>query len=144
VDVTLDGTLLKLAGKFLSGTNHDEAVARKIVTNLQSVTVKSFEFSSDGQYDMADVEAIRSQVKGPQWARIVGVRSKRDGDNIDVFFKDAGNGNLGGLVVLCAGPRELTIVSIVGTLDPSELIGLGGHFGIPEMDLSIHSRKDAR
>ena len=138
VDVTLDGTMLRLAGRFMSDKNADEAQVKKLISGLQSITVKSFEFSSAGQYDPADVEAIRAQVKGPGWSRIVGVSSKRDGDNVDVYFKDAGNGNLGGIVVLCAGPRELTIVSISGTLDPSQLADLGGHFGVPKLDLGIH------
>lgn len=144
VDVRLDGALLKMAGRFLSGKSDDEAHAKKMLSNLESITVRSYEFSREGQYDPADVEAVRAQVKAPQWSRIVGVRSRRDGENVDVYFKDGGNGNLGGIVVISAEPKELTIVSIVGTLDPSELAGLGGQFGIPELDISIHGKKDAK
>jgi hypothetical protein len=141
VDVTLDGSLLKLAGRFLSGKGDDDAITRKILAGLESITIRSYEFSSDGQYDTADLEAIRAQVKGPQWSRIVGVRSKKDGDNVDVYLKDGGSGNLGGVVVLAAESRELTIVMVVGTLDPAQLAGLGGHFGIPEFDFSVLGRK---
>jgi len=146
VDVRLDGALLKMAGRFLSGKNEDEAHTRKILSNLESITVRSYEFSREGQYDPADVEAVRAQVKAPLWSRIVGVTSRRDGGNVDVYFKDGGNGNLGGIVVICAEPRELTIVSIVGTLDPSELAGLSGQFGIPDLDISIHGhgRRDGK
>lgn len=147
VDVTLDGTLLKLAGKFLSGKDEDDSATRKILAGLESITVRSYEFSSAGQYEPADVETIRTQVKGPQWSRIVGVRSKKDGENVDVYFKDGGNGNLGGIVVLCAEPTQLTIVVVAGTLDPAQLAGLGGHFGIPELAISIGSMgwgKDAK
>ncbi|HUA61566.1 MAG TPA: DUF4252 domain-containing protein [Verrucomicrobiae bacterium] len=136
VDVTLDGPLLKLVGKFLSSEGEDQP-ARKILSGLQSITVKSYEFSSEGQYDPADLEEIRAQVKAPAWSRIVGVRSKKDRENVDVYFKDGGNGNLGGIVVLCAEPRELTIVSVVGTIDPSQLASLGGQFGIPRFDFEI-------
>jgi len=100
VDVTLDGTLLKLAGRFLSGKGDDESATRKILAGLESITVRSYEFAHDGEYDTADLDAVRAQVKAPQWSRIVGVRSKKDGDNVDVYFKDGGNGNLGGIVVL--------------------------------------------
>ena len=137
VDVSLDGAMLRMAGRFMSDKDADQAKARKLLSGLQSVTVKSFEFSSEGQYDMVDVDAVRAQVKGPQWSRIVGVRSKRDGDNVDVYFKDGGNGNLGGIVVICAEPMELTIVSIAGTLDPSQLADLGGQFGIPRLDMGV-------
>jgi hypothetical protein len=139
VDVTLDGSLLKLAGRFLSAKG-DEATAKKIIAGLESIVVRSYEFSSEGQYEMADLDAVRAQVKGPLWSRIVGVRSKKDGDNVDVYFKDGGNGNLGGVLVICAEPRELTIVSVVGNLDPAQLASLGGQFGIPELDFSIGGR----
>jgi hypothetical protein len=138
VDVTVDASLLKLAARFLSGDGEKEAT-RKILSGLQSITVRSYEFSSEGQYDPADLEEIRAQVKAPQWSRIVGVRSKKDRENVDVYFKDGGNGNLGGIVVLCAEPTELTIVSVVGTIDPSQLASLGGQFGIPRFNFEIGS-----
>jgi hypothetical protein len=141
VNITLDGSLLKMAGRFLSGKSADDAATKSILAGLQSITVHSFEFSRDGQYDPADVEAIRAQVKAPQWSRIVGVTSKKDGQTVDIYLKDGGNGNLGGLVVLSAEPRELTVVSVVGTLDPSQLAGLGGQFGIPELDFSVGGKK---
>src|SRR5579871_5692922 len=90
VDVSLNGPLLKFAGRFFSGKDKGEADMAKILANLQSITVKGYEFSRDQEYDDADLEVIRSQVKGPQWSRIVGVRSKND-DNVDVYFKDGGN-----------------------------------------------------
>jgi hypothetical protein len=146
VDVSLDGSMLRLAGRFLSDKDEDSAKAKKVLSGLQSITVKSFEFSSEGQYDKSDVDAVRAQVQGPQWSRIVGVTSKKDGGNVDVYFKDAGNGNLGGIVVLCAEPKDLTIVNIVGTLDPSQLADLGGQFGVPKLNLGIHigGKKDAK
>jgi hypothetical protein len=141
VEVTLDASMLKIAGQFLSSSDRDEAVAKKLIAGLQSVLVRSYEFSSDGQYDKADLEAVRAQVKGPAWMRIVGVTSKRDGENVDVYFKVGSDGNLGGILVLCAEPRELTVVMVTGTLDPSQLATLGGHFGIPEFDVAIGGEK---
>ena len=138
VDVTLDSSLLKLAGKFLSSGGEND-VTRKILAGLQSVTVRSYQFSAEGQYDPADVDAIRAQVKAPEWSRIVGVKSKKDRENVDIYFKDGGNGNLGGIVVICAEPTELTIVSVVGTIDPSQLASLGGQFGIPRFDFELGS-----
>jgi hypothetical protein len=146
VDVSLDSSMLRLAGRFLSDKDKDTAKTKKTLSGLQSIAVKSFEFSSEGQYDKADVDAVRAQVQGPQWSRIVGVTSKKDGENADVYFKDAGNGNLGGIVVICAEPKELTIVSIAGMLDPSELADLGGQFGVPKLDVGINAsrKKEAK
>ena len=142
VNVTLDGPMLKLAGRFLSEKSEDEATARKVVSSLQSIMVRTFEFSREGQYDPADLDSIRAQVKSAPWSRVVGVTSKRDGDNVEVYFKDGGNGTLSGMLVICAEPRDLAIVSVVGKLDPSDLAYLGGQFGIPKLDfgISIHRK----
>ena len=134
VDVTLDKTMLHLAGRFL-GDGQDEAKAKKIMAGLDSVTVKSFQFASEGQYDPADLDAVRAQLRAPDWLRIVGVKAKGSGDNVDVYAKPAANGKLGGVMVIAAEPRELTVVSIVGTLEPEQLAELGGEFHIPELDM---------
>ena len=142
VSVTMDKSMLKLAGKFLKDDD-DEAEVRRLLSGLDGIYVRSFEFGKDGEYSKADVEAVRSQLQGPAWGRIVGVRSKRRDGDVDVYFKDAGNGQIGGIVVIAAEPRELTIVNISGTLDPDKLAELGGEFGIPRLETS-KARKVAR
>ena len=63
VDVTLDESMLQLASKFLSKDDPDEVQVKKLVGKLKGVYVRSFEFEKEGQYSMADVEAIRVQLK---------------------------------------------------------------------------------
>ncbi len=142
VVVTMDKSMLKLAGKFLKDGD-DDAEVRKLIAGLDSISVRSFQFANEGAYSKADVEAVRRQLQGPAWGRLVGVRSKRSEGDVDVYFKDSGNGQLGGIVVIAAEPRELTIVSIVGNLDPEKLADLGGEFGIPRLEGS-RIRKVAR
>jgi hypothetical protein len=140
VDVTFDGPLLKLAGRFLSDKDPDEARAKRMVANLKGIYVRSLEFETRGEYDAADVEQIRVQLKSPAWTRVVGVRSKKDGENAEIFLKTDGT-NIGGLVVLVADPKELTIVNIVGQINPEDVRDLGGHFGIPKLDLDQKDNK---
>jgi hypothetical protein len=129
VDVTLDGAMLQLASKFLSSDDPDDAKIKQIVSKLKSVYVRSFEFSKDAQYSMDDIEALRAQLKSPQWSRIVSDKSKTE---------------TSGLVVIDAEPKELTIVHIDGPIDVSELSELGGHMGIPRLRHAIrkNSEKD--
>jgi hypothetical protein len=131
VVVTLDKSMLRLNSRFLDEAA--EAEVRKLMAGLDSIYVRSLEFASEGEYSAADVEAVRSQLQTPAWSRIVGVRSQRSGRDADVYFKNAGNGQLGGIVVIDAEPKELTIVEINGTLDPERLVELGGEFGIPRL-----------
>lgn len=142
VTVTMDKSMLQFAARFLKDKDDEEADVRKLIAGLDSIYVRSFQFKNEGEYSMADVEGVRSQLRSPAWGRLVGVRS-RHGDNVDVYFKDGGNGSLGGIVVIAAEPRELTIVNIIGTLDPEKLADLGGEFGIPRLQRS-RAHKEAR
>ena len=137
VDITLDGAMLRLAGRFLSGKNEDQSRARNLISGLESISVRSFTFAGAGQYSAADVDAVRAQVQSAPWGRVVGVKNK-EGDNVDVYFKDGGEGKLAGIVLIAAEPKELTVVSIVGAIDPSRLDDLGGAFGIPKLDVDVH------
>ena len=136
VEVTLEGSLLRLAGRFLSDQDHDQARAKKLMAGLEAIYVRTFEFAADGAYDKADVDAVRAQLKGPGWSRLVGVKSKRNGKDADVFLKTTGEGQIGGIVVIAAEPRQLTVVNIAGTIDPAKIVDLGGRFHIPELALS--------
>jgi hypothetical protein len=142
VDVTLDGAMLQLASRFLSGKQPDEAKAKKLIAGLKGVYVKSFEFAKEGEYSPEDLEAIRAQLRAPAWSRIVGVRSKRQGENVEVFVKTEAN-QIAGLVVLSAEPKELTVVQIDGPIDPDQLSELGGHFGIPKVELERRKQPKA-
>jgi len=135
VDVTLDGSMLRLAAKWLHDTGED-AKAKKVLSSLEGIYIRSYHFASEGEYTKADVETFRSQFRAPGWSRLVGARSKRSGGDADVFVKTDANGNLGGLVVVAAEPRELTVVNIVGTIDPAQLADLGGRFHLPALDLT--------
>ena len=136
VEVTLDGSLLRMASRFLSDQDRDQARAKKLMAGLEAVFVRSFEFAGDGGYDIADLDAVRTQLREPGWSRIVGVKSKRCSKDADVYLKTAENGQLVGIVVIAAEPRQLTVVNIVGTFDPAKMVDLGGRFHIPELELS--------
>ena len=133
VNITVDGALLRVAAKFLSGDD-DETDIKRLIGKIRGIYVRSFEFDQAGEYTDADLESLRAQVKGPQWSRMASVRSQRAGENVDVFLK-MNNDLMDGLVVIAAQPRELTFVNIVGPIDLDALARLGGQFGIPRMNL---------
>jgi len=129
VNITLDGPLLQLAGQFLNSGNSDERAAKEIVSKLRGIHVRSFEFAREGAYTDADLDAIRSQLKSPAWARVVDSRED-SGEHTQIFVK-LENNTLGGVVILSAERTELSIVSIDGAIDLKQLSTLGGKFGIP-------------
>jgi len=132
-EVTLNQHTLQLAAKFMN--DEGDAEARELVKKLKGIYVRSFEFDSAGEYSQADVESVRAQLKPPLWEKVVGVRSKRDGENAEIYFKADNDNRIGGLVIIAADPKELTIVHIDGPLDPSDLDKLGGDFGVPKVEM---------
>jgi Domain of unknown function (DUF4252) len=133
VEVALDERSLRLAAKFLSANNPDEAKVKEIVSGLKGVYVRVFEFDKPGEYSPNDLEPIRSQLRQPGWDKIVGVTSRR-GSNVDVHLKYQGDTVLG-VAIVAADPTELTVVNIVGSIDLEKVRQLAGQFGIPKLDL---------
>ncbi len=133
VEVTMDAPMLRWASKFLSADDPEEQKAAKLVANLKGIYVRSYEFDDEGAYSSEDVETLRSQVRGPNWTRVVGVRSQRDGENVDVFFR-LENDKMAGIIVIAAERKELTFVNIVGPLEVDQLADLSGEFGIPKLN----------
>ena len=145
VDVNLDSSLLQLAAKFLSSAKPDEAKARELVSGLKGIYVRSFEFNEENAYSNDDINGIRSQLLGPEWVKLVGIRSKRDKEDVEVFTSTAGQ-KIKGLAIICAQPKELTVVNIVGSIDLEKLSELEGQFGIPKLGLegAERAKKDQK
>ena len=137
VDVNIDERLIRIAAKAFSDKDADERAIKKLIEGVKGIYVKSFEFDSDGQFTNADVDAIRAQVRGPGWTRLVNVTSKKEG-NVEVYLLMVGE-EIGGLAVLSSEDRELTVVNIVGPVDLEKLAKLEGQFGVP--DLGIEKTK---
>ncbi len=132
VDVRVDGGLLLMASKFLRSDKADEAAVKEIVRDLKGVYVKGVEFDKEGEFTAADVEEIRRQLAGPGWDRIVGVRSKRDGENVEVFLMISADAVIEGVGVLITDPKQIMVVNVVGKIDPEKINNLRGQFGIPK------------
>ena len=137
VDVNIDGPLLRMASRVFDDKDEDERKVKQLLAGIKGVYVRNFEFETDGQYTAADIEAIRTQLRGPGWTRMVDVKSKKDG-NVEVYVLLNGE-QVGGLTVLSSENRELTVVNIVGPVDLDKLAELEGHLGIPEF--GIESKK---
>ena len=139
VDVNIDERLMRLAAKVFSDKDADEREVKKLVNGLKGIYVKSFQFDADGQYAAADVESIRSQLRGPGWTRLVNVTSKKDGI-VEVYLLFNGDA-VGGLAVLHTDDRELTVVNIVGPVDLDKLAKLEGQLGVPELGIEQQKTK---
>ncbi len=138
VDLSIDQSLLGLASGFLSGEGDDREV-KALIGGLKGIYVKSLQFDRDGVFDAAVLEQLRGQLSSGNWSRLVTARSAKDRSDVGVYLWRQNGGRPGGLAVLTSGPRQLTIVNIVGTIDLEQLQKLQGKFGVPA-DLGIEKR----
>lgn len=130
VDVTLDADMLRIASKFFSAKKADERAVREMISGLQGIYVRSYEFAKEGEYDPAIAERLKSQL-GSSWKALVTVRSKKK-ENVNIYADMRGEEILG-LVIIAAEPKEFTVVNIVGRIDLDRLADLEGEFGIPRI-----------
>lgn len=134
VDLSLNGATLQFAAKFLDSKDPDEAKVRKLIGGLEGIYIKTFEFKKAGEWSDSDLEAIRKQLRPPEWSRIVGVKSSQDGENAEIYVRNE-NKKITGVAILASEPKELTVVNIAGPVDLESLADLGGHLGIPKVDI---------
>lgn len=139
VDVSLTGPTLQFAAKFLDGKDPQEAQVKKLLEGITGIYVKSYQFKKDGVWSKSDLDRLRNQLRAPQWSRIVGVTSSTDGENTEVFVRSE-NRKMTGVAILVAEPKELTVVNIVGAIDLNSLAELGGHFGVPKVEVPAQSK----
>ena len=133
VNVTLDEDKLKFASAFLSNDDPNQSAAKNLVGGLKAINVRVFEFDAPGQFAIADLEAIRSQLKGPGWSKLIEAKDRDESAEVYMFSKVK---EFGGLMIIAAEKRELAVVNIVGPVDLKTLGSLGGKFGIPK-DLGL-------
>ena len=127
-EVTLGKNMLAFASKFMNGKDQDEAATRALITGLDGIYVREYEFDKEGQYSMDEIEQLRKYFETSDWSPIVKERQRKTGESTDVMVKLV-NGESHGMFILDVEPRELTIVLILGPVhmdDLSKLRGIGG------------------
>ena len=128
-NVTLDGSLLKMAGqqmeeKAAKSKSEKKAFAADLVHRLKGIYVKSFEFDKPGEYTKADLDSVTRQLESGGWKPIVHVEEKKSGETTGIYVMQEG-GETVGMAIVAAEPKELTVVNLVGPIDFSQLGSLG-------------------
>jgi hypothetical protein len=132
-EVTIDPSMLKNFGQALVPSGRNTEAAKQILSELEGVYVRSYEFDDPKAYTMDDINPIRKQLSAPGWTRIVVNEEKgRDGDwELQEIWLFNPGGKLGGIFIINAERNELQVINVVGPIDLSKLGALGGIFGIP-------------
>lgn len=135
VEVNIDGKLLDLAKRVMVKTNDEDA--KKIgqaISGLKGIYVRVFNFENENEYDIRDVEEIRSQLQTPGWVKLANVRSKKNNQKIDVFTMFTGD-VMSGVAVLISESKSVALVNVIGPIDLDLLAEMSGKLNIPKIDI---------
>ena len=131
-EVTLGKNMLEFAAKFMKDKDGNDAATRQLITGLDGIYVRDYEFDKPGEYSLEHVEQIRQAFNTPEWSSMVRERERKTGESTDVMVKLV-NGESRGLFVLSAEPKELAVVLILGPIrmdDLGKVMGMSGVGGM--------------
>ncbi len=128
-NVTLEGPMLKLAAQAMQqkaskSNSQKKEMAAGLVERLKGIYVRNFEFANPGEYTKADLDSVMHQLQSGGWKPMVHVEEKKSGETTGIYVMEEG-GEIVGMAVVAAEPKELTVVNIVGPIDFSQLGSLG-------------------
>lgn len=107
----------------------------EVLREVKSVSIRSFKFAAEHQYDPADIDSVRSQLSSPEWKSLVRVHQKGDkAEDVDIYVS-TDHDLVTGLAIIASGPREFTIVNIVGSVDPAKLAKVSDRLGLPALPM---------
>jgi hypothetical protein len=136
VEVNIDGKLLDLAKRVT--VKVDDVNAKKVaqaIGGLKGIYVRAYRFETENEYNMADVDAIRSQLNAPGWEKVANVRSKKNNQKVDVYTMFTGD-IMSGVAVVISESKSIAVVNMIGPIDIELLAELGGKLSIPEIDIA--------
>ena len=135
VEVNIDGKLLDLAKRVMVKVNDPNA--KKIgqaISGLKGIYVRVYNFTNENEYNIADIDEIRSQLQSPGWEKLVNVRSKKDNQKIDVFTMFAGD-VMSGVAVVVSESKSIAVINVIGPIDIDLLAEISGKMNIPKIQI---------
>jgi hypothetical protein len=128
-NVTLEGPMLKLAAQSMQekaskSKSEKKQMAAGLLERLKGIYVRNFEFAKPGEYSKADLDSVMSQLQSGGWKPMVHVEEKKSGETTGIYVMEEG-GEVVGMAIVAAEPKELTVVNLVGPIDFSQLGSMG-------------------
>ncbi len=143
VEVNIEGNLLAMAKRVLAKINDQDAKkVAQAISGLQGIYVRSYNFEKEDEYNVADVDEIRNQLKAPGWEKLANVRSKKNNQKVDVYTMFQGD-KMSGVAVVVSEAKSIAVVNVIGPIDIDLLMELSGKLNIPRIDIET-DKKDKK
>ncbi|MEO8041795.1 MAG: DUF4252 domain-containing protein [Acidobacteriota bacterium] len=141
VEVNIDGKLLDLAKRVSAKSNDENAKkAAQAISGLKGIYVRVYRFENENEYNVAEIDALRSQLNAPGWEKLANVRSKKNNQKVDVYTMFSGN-IMSGIAVVISESKSVALVNMIGPIDIELLTEISGKLNIPKID--IEREKDS-
>jgi len=134
VNISLSPWLLHTVAAFAPDKDADGVATEKLLAGIKSIQVRSYEFATDFAYSSADIDAVRRQLTGPGWSKLVQVHDAKKNEDVDMYILIQ-NDRTEGFAVIASEPREFTIVNIVGSISVEDLPKLESQLHLPKTAL---------
>ena len=143
VEVNISPAMLKFAARIAA---RQEPEAAEMIRNLKSIRVNVVGLDDTNRAATVEkIEAVRRKLESEGWTKMVTVREKEGGDNVDVHVKQHGEETIDGLVVTVIDRKgEAVFVNIVGSINADQIAKIADKFDIEplrKVHLKIDSKK---
>jgi len=122
-DIALGPFALWLTSGLMPAGDPEAGQVRRILSGLKWVRVRSYKPAA-GRPPEVEVAALRRQLASPDWSRLVQTHDQREGEDVEVYIAQDEH-TIRGLAVLVTRPEQVTVVNVVGTIDPRDVRKLG-------------------
>lgn len=142
VEVNIDGKLLDMAKRVLVKVNDaDSKKVGQAISGLKGIYVRVYNFENENEYNLADVDEIRAQLRSPGWEKLANVRSKKNNQKIDVFTMFTGD-TMSGVAVVISESKSVALVNVIGPIDIDLLVEMSGKLNIPKIEIEKETPKN--
>lgn len=143
VEINLSSAMLKFAARIAA---RQEPEAAELIRNLKSIRVNVVGLDdSNRDSTIEQIEGVRRKLEAQGWTKMVTVREKNDGDNVDVHVMQRGEESIDGLVVTVLDKKgEAVFVNIVGNINADQIAQIADKFDIEplrKVHLKIEGKK---
>jgi hypothetical protein len=143
VEINLSSAMLKFAARIAA---RQEPEAAELIRNLKSIRVNVVGLDdSNRNSTIEQIEGVRRKLEAQGWTKMVTVREKNGGDNVDVHVMQRGEESIDGLVVTVLDKKgEAVFVNIVGNINADQIAQIADKFDIEplrKVHLKIEGKK---
>jgi len=146
VEINLSSAMLKFAARIAA---RQEPEAAELIRNLKSIRVNVVGLDdSNRDSTIEQIESVRRKLEAQGWTKLVTVREKNGGDNVDVHVMQRGEESIDGLVVTVLDKKgEAVFVNIVGHINADQIAQIADKFNLEplrKVHLKIEAKKKAK